>query len=403
MMEAWLDALTLSAGYNTRLVTLGSLLLGAAAGMVGSHVLLRKRALISDAVSHATLPGLAAAFILIALVQGDGRWLPGLLLGAAASAALGLAAVQAMSRHTRLGEDSAIGAVLSVFFGLGVVLLTVIQAMPVAGQAGLSGYLVGATAGMLASEAYLLGAMALGLLVALVILRRTLLLLCFDPEHAWTQGVDLRRADAWLLGLLLAVTVVGLRVTGLILIVALTIIPPVTARFWTDRPHALLMIAAVAGALAGYLGVTLSSVHPRLPSGALVVLAAFALFLASLLIAPRRGLLAHLIDRYRFVRRVHCRQGLLALARGEAIFDPTTLRILHRLGHIRRDGLATAQGRAAARDARHEERLWTHYRHAYPEEAAQLGARRLEPISRLLPPDLIDELERRLPPEAPHE
>src|SRR5690554_7383383 len=159
-METWWRALTFSLGYNTSVVTLGAMLLAAAAEMIKTFVLLRKRALVSDAISHSTLPGLALAFILVGLATGDGRLLPALLLGAAASAALGLWAVQAISAHTRLGEDAAIGAVLSSFFAFGVVLITVIQSMAVAGQSGLTGYLVGATAGMLASEAKLIAARA---------------------------------------------------------------------------------------------------------------------------------------------------------------------------------------------------------------------------------------------------
>ncbi|MEL7081792.1 MAG: metal ABC transporter permease, partial [Pseudomonadota bacterium] len=118
------DALLLQLGYNATLVTIGAMLLGMAAGLGGTFLFLRKRALVSDAISHATLPGIGLAFLVMTLLGGDGRGLPGLLLGAMLSAALGLLAVQWLTRRTRLGEDAAIGAVLSVFFGFGVVLLT---------------------------------------------------------------------------------------------------------------------------------------------------------------------------------------------------------------------------------------------------------------------------------------
>ena len=152
-MNPLLSALTLSAGYNTALVTLGAALLGAAGGAVGTFVLLRRRSLVSDAIGHATLPGLALAFIVMALMTGDGRWMPGLMVGAAVTAALGLGAIGVMTHRTRLHEDAAIGAVLSVFFGAGVVLLTVIQMLDTGNQAGLSTYLLGSAAGMLRSEA----------------------------------------------------------------------------------------------------------------------------------------------------------------------------------------------------------------------------------------------------------
>ncbi|WP_302142412.1 metal ABC transporter permease [Halomonas alkalicola] len=395
-METWWRALTFTLGYNTSVVTLGAMLLAAGAGMVGTFVLLRKRALVSDAISHATLPGLALAFILVGLATGDGRYLPALLLGAAGSAAIGLWAVQAISARTRLGEDAAIGAVLSSFFAFGVVLITVIQSMAVAGQAGLTGYLVGATAGMLASEAKLIAGSALGLLLAVLVLRRDLLLICFDTEFARTQGLDTGRLDLVLLMLLMAVVVIGLKVTGLILIVALTIIPPVAARFWTDQPMRMVALAALLGALAGYLGVTVSSVREGLPTGPLIVLSAFALFMVSFLFSPRRGVLASLLAYRRLRRRVHLRQGLLALAREEPIFDDLTLTLLRRRGHIRRDGVATPAGLAAARDAEHEERLWALYRARYPDDALHREHAGLVPIHEVLSPDAIMALETQL-------
>ncbi|EPC01380.1 hypothetical protein L861_12465 [Litchfieldella anticariensis FP35 = DSM 16096] len=395
-MDVWLRALTFSAGYNTSLVTLGAMLLGASAGMIGSFILLRKRSLVSDAISHATLPGLMLAFIVMAALFDNGRWLPGLMIGAGLSAAFGLWGVQNISERTRLGEDAAIGAVLSTLFGLGVVLITAIQAMNTGGQAGLTDYLVGSTAGMLSGEAQLIGVCALVLLIAIFMLRRQFLLVCFDAEYATTNGIPVQRIDTLMLMLLLAVTVIGLKVTGLILIVALTIIPPVTGRFWTDRPLQMVAIAAICGVLAGYLGVTLSSVRTGLPTGPLIVLSTFALFALSLLISPRRGIIAMLVAHYRFKTRVHLRQGLLAMARREAIYDTLTLRVLRRHDFIRRDHVPTPAGLAAARDAEHEEQLWSLYRSLYPDEAAHLDHLGLEPISDCLPPDMMMLLELRL-------
>lgn len=396
-MDTWWRALTFTLGYNTSLVTVGAMLLGASAGMIGAFVLFRKRSLVSDAITHATLPGLALAFILIGTFLGDGRWLPGLLVGAALSSALGLWLVQWISARTRLGEDAAIGAVLATFFAFGVVLITLIQSLNVTGQAGLTGYLVGSTAGMLASEAKLIGFCALGLLAVIFIYRREFLLVCFDPGFARACGVNAWRTDLLMLMLLMAVVVVGLRVTGLILIVALTITPPVAARFWTHRPTHMVLLAAVLGALSAYLGVTVSSVQEGLPTGSLIVLAAFALFLLSFMLAPRRGIFASLLSHHRFRQRVHLRQGLLSLARDEPIFDGLTLRLLRRKGYLRRDGVATSLGRAAAKDAEHEEKLWTLYRRLYPGEALNLEHSGLQPINQVLSPDAIIALEAQLP------
>jgi manganese/zinc/iron transport system permease protein len=396
-LDLFLRALALQAGYNSALVAVGAGLLGIAGGGAGAFVFLRKRALVSDAITHATLPGVAIAFILMVLLGGDGRWLPGLVLGSAASAAVGLLLVEWMTSRTRLGEDAAIGAVLSVFFGFGVVLLTVIQAMDRGRQAGLDTFLLGSTAGMLIGEAAMIaagGAVAVALVVAL---RRPMTLVAFDPDYAATLGIDVRRTDLAMMGLALVVTVIGLKVVGLILIVALLIIPPVAARFWTDRVDRLILIAAILGGASGYLGAALSAAATGLPTGPIIVLVAFALFALSLALSPLRGVLASALRHRRFQHRVHLRQGLLALARGEAIFDRLTLRILRRGRLIRADGVATEAGRAAAGRALLDEARWATARRQRADDPVLERYDGLTPIDEVLTADQVNHLDSLLP------
>ncbi len=397
-MNSFVAALALSAGYNAALVCIGAALLGASAGGIGAFVYLRKRSLVSDAVSHATLPGLVLAFILLSLTTGNGRSLPGLMLGSAVSAGLGLVVIEWMTRRTRLSEDAAIGAVLSVFFGLGIVLLTVVQSLQLGRQAGLNSYLLGSTAGMLRSEAEIIAAGGLIAALAIFAMRRPFTLICFDPEYAATRGVDVRRTDLMLLALLLGVTVIGLKVVGLVLIVALMIIPPVAARFWTERAGNMVLVAAALGALAGYVGAAISASAAKLPTGPIIILVGSALFVVSLIFSPVRGALAAGLSRRSFVARVHLRQGLLALARDERIYDPLTLRLLRRAGYMRSDGVATEAGRAAAGRARYEEAMWALYRRTYPEEALLHEHQGLVSVDGALPPDIISELQARLGP-----
>lgn len=395
-MNALLEALTMQAGFNTALVCTGAALLGAAAGGVGTFILLRRRSLSSDAAGHATLPGLAAAFIIMAWLTGDGRWMPALMAGAAISAGLGLAAVHALTARTRLPEEAAIGAVLSVFFGGGVVLMTVVQVMGTGGQAGISTYLLGSAAGMLRHEAELIAAMAFATAVAVFLLRRPFTMLCFDEDFASMNGVAVRWVDLALSALLLAVVVTGLKVVGLVLSVALSIIPAVAARFWSDRAHCMVAVAAAIGATGGYVGAAASSAAHNLPTGAVIVLTLFAIFVVSLLFAPARGLLAGAWRHQVFRRRVHRRQGLLALARGEAIYDGFTLRVLRLAGWIRRDGVPTETGRRAALDAARDEALWALHRQRQPGDAAFQLYHRVMPIREVLPPDAVRDLEGQL-------
>jgi manganese/zinc/iron transport system permease protein len=379
---------------------IGAMLLGIAAGATGTFLFLGKRALVSDAISHATLPGVGLAFIAMVALGGDGRALPGLLLGSALSAAVGLLCVSALTNRTRLSEDAAIGAVLSVFFGFGIVLLTVIQSMNAGRQAGLESFLLGSTAGMLWSDALVIalgGALVLGLVV---LLRRPMTLVAFDPGFAAGSGIDVRKVELAMMGLALAITVVGLKIVGLILVVALLIIPAVAARFWTERVGHVVLIAGGIGGVSGYAGAALSATAPALPTGPIIVLMAFALFVVSLLLAPGRGVLAALLHHRRFQARVHERQGLLALAQGQPIYEGLTLRLMRRRGLIRPDGVATEAGRAQAARALLDERRWQLLRSDPAHEEAAAHYDGLTPLENVLTADQLAELDRTLAPEV---
>ena len=219
--QVW-RVLTLS-DFNTRVVVVGVALLGMAAGIIGTFTLLRKRALVSDAVSHATLPGIAAAWLVMVALGGTGKWFPGLLLGAAAGGLAAVAAVLVVRSVLRLHEDAALGIVLSVSFGIGIALLGVIQQMRRGSAAGLDSFIYGKTASMLVADATLIGITSLVLVVVAVLLFKELNLLCFDAAYAASQGLPVGLLDAAMLALVVAVTVIGLQAVGLILIVALLI------------------------------------------------------------------------------------------------------------------------------------------------------------------------------------
>ena len=389
------DALLLQLGYNAALVAIGALLLGVSAGATGTFLFLRKRALVSDAISHATLPGVCLAFMLMVALGGDGRSLVGLLAGSALSAAFGLWCLSQITRRTRLAEDAAIGAVLSVFFGFGIVLLTLIQTMGSGRQAGLESFLLGSTAGMLWADTLVIAGGGALALVVILMLQRPMTLVAFDPEYAAARGLPVDRIDMAIMLLVMAVTVIGLKVVGLILIVALLIIPPVTARFWTNRAGWVVVLAGLVGGLSGYVGAALSAAAPDLPTGPIIVLVCFAAFAVSLL-APERGVLAALIRHLRYQRRVHLRQGLLALAQGQPIYETLTLRLLRQAGLARADGVPTEEGRARAARALRDEKRWEVARADQSYEAAALLYDGLRDIETVLTRDQIVELDRRI-------
>lgn len=290
----WAEAarvMTLRGGVNTTTVIVGTSLLGVAAGVVGVFALLRKRALVADALGHATLPGIALAFLGAVALGMDGRSLPLLLTGAVATGVLGVVCIQLLVRHTRLHEDAAIGIVLSVFFGAGVVLLSIVQRDPSGNAAGLGRFIYGQAAAMNRGDALLMAWVAVVAVVAAAALFKEFTLVCFDDAFARVGGWPVGVIDLGIMGLVVVVTAVGLQAVGLLLVVAMLIIPPVSARFWTDRMVLMVVLAGVLGGLGAYGGAVISSLFPGQPAGAVIVLVSGAVFAVSLLLAPRRGVL----------------------------------------------------------------------------------------------------------------
>lgn len=391
MIDEALRILTFQSGFNTAVVVAGTAALGMAGGTVGTFLMLRRRALISDALSHATLPGIAVAFLIGAALGLPGRSLPLLLAGAVASGVLGLLTVQALVRHTRLTEDSAIGVVLSVFFGLGVVLLSLIQNLELGGQAGLKTFILGQTAAMARGEAIAIGLLAATVAGAVALLFKELRLLTFDPGFGAVQGWPIGRLDLALMGLATLVTVIGLQTVGLILVVALLIVPPAAARFWTDRLATMTVAAAVIGALSGWLGASLSALLPKLPAGAVIVLVAGAMFVASFLFAPARGLVAVGLRRAALRLTFAERRALATLLAGGSVGGGPAL-VLRLRGHLR-DGRLTGRGRAAARAAERNRRLWERFLHDYPALVPSQANWGIDPIDEVLPRDMVRLLE----------
>ncbi len=297
--------------YNTWVVLIGTGLLGANAGLVGAFAVLRRRALVGDALAHAALPGVCLAF-----------WITGardpatLAVGALVGGLLGVGVVAGLRRLTPIKEDAAIGIVLSVFFGAGIALSRAIQGRPGLGnRAGLDSYLLGKTAGILAADAALAGAVAAASLLIVVLLYKELRLVSFDPDFAGVQGWPVVVLDLAILGLVAAAVVIGLPAVGVVLTAALLILPGAAARLWTESLGRLLALAAGFGLGVGVIGTLLSARYGGLPAGPIIVLVGSAGFVLSLLFAPRRGVVARALARHRDRAELAGRAVLLDLQR----------------------------------------------------------------------------------------
>ncbi|MDX2174908.1 MAG: metal ABC transporter permease [Candidatus Sumerlaeia bacterium] len=365
---------------NTVYVVAGTVLLGIASGLVGTFALLRRESLVGDALAHAALPGVCAGFLL----AGERR-LAALLGGALLAGWLGTQAIALIQRRSKLKDDAAIGIVLSVFFALGMVLLTYIQTLPTGAQAGLDKYLFGSAASLVGRDVAVIGAVAALAAGAVALLYKEFKLLCFDAGLSASLGFPRGLLEAVLMTLLALTVVAGLQTVGAVLISALLIAPAAAARLWTDRLPVMLALAAAFGAASGYVGALFSSLGGSLPTGPLVVLSAAGIFCVSLVVAPERGLAARLLRRRRTNARIRGENALKhiflieehlanpALVSGEDVAAHHSVGVrdalamlegLRRRGWVERDGAAwslTPEGSTEARRIVASHRVWETY------------------------------------------
>jgi manganese/zinc/iron transport system permease protein len=259
-----------------------SMLVGAVCAVVGAFLVLRGLSLLGDATGHATLPGVCAAFALIGAKQ-----MGVLLTGALISAFLAAILVGVISRGSRSRPDAAIGVVLSVFFGIGIVMLSYIQNSPTAAQAGLQSFLFGNAAGVSREQLYVLGAVSAVLIAGVGVFFRPLAVSTFDPTFARSIGVPTKLVHYGLLAALSVAVVVSIQAVGVVLVSAMLIIPPSAALFLTKRLPGVLALAGVIGAVSGALGAFSSYLWEGVATGPAMVLVAGAFFLAAFVFGPR--------------------------------------------------------------------------------------------------------------------
>jgi len=240
-------------------------------------------ALLGDAVSHAVLPGVVLAYVLGAPFA----------IGALVAALVAVTLIGGLRDSSRLKEDTAIGVVFTSLFALGLVLISVTPSQTDLAHI-LFGNLLGVSTGDLV-QVLVLAALALAVLVAK---RRDLTLFAFDPVHAFAIGLSPRRLSALLLGLLAVVTVTALQAVGVILVVALLVIPGATAYLLTDRFSRMLLIAPALAGGSAILGSYASFWLDASPGG-VVVLTMSAVFALVYLVSPRHGLITRRVARRR--------------------------------------------------------------------------------------------------------
>ncbi|MBX2828126.1 MAG: metal ABC transporter permease [Flavobacteriaceae bacterium] len=283
--------------YTLRTITLGTAVLGAICGMLGSFAVLRKQSLLGDAISHAALPGIALAFLITGAKDTNI-----LLLGALVSGLIGTFWIRGMITKTHLKTDTALGLILSLFFGFGMLLLTFIQKQPNANQAGLDKYLFGQAATLVEKDVWLMTTVTSICLVVLLLFWKEFKIMLFDADFTKTLGFNVRFIDILITFFIVLAIVLGLQTVGVVLMSAMLLAPAAAARQWTNSLSMMIFLAALFGAFSGVFGTAISASQNNLSTGPVIVLVAAVFVIISFVFSPGRGILFRQL-RFRKNRR----------------------------------------------------------------------------------------------------
>ncbi len=406
-------------------VVIGSILLTASSAVVGTFTFLKKKALVGDAVAHAVLPGICLAFML----AGNKNLLV-LIAGAFVTGWLSLVIMDYITHRSKIKEDTAIALVLSVFFGVGILLLTHIQHTGNAAQTGLQSFLFGKAAALVGTDLMVFGVVALILIATVALFFKELKLIAFDEDFAGSMGLPVRGINLLLTSLTVLAVVTGIQAVGVVLMAAMLITPAAAARFWTHDVLAMVLIAAGLGAFSGLAGAYVSFTAPTMPTGPWIVMIISIIALISFFLAPKRGILARVYRQQKLQRTIMDENLLKELYHlGEKDNNPTRKRslgditqerffperqLLASLRRLKREGYVKKhKGKWGFTESGHKKgqrvvrlhRLWEMYLSKYMNIEADHVHEDAETIEHVITPELEAELEHLLeyPSMDPHD
>lgn len=399
--------------YTLRTVALGGAILGIVSGVLGCFAVLRRESLMGDALSHAALPGVGIAFLVA------GRELGVLLIGAGIASWIGVQIIRSITQTTRIKQDTAMGIVLASWFAAGIALLTYIQAIPDARQAGLNTFIFGQAAAIVERDVQLISIVGAVAFMLIALFWKEFKLITFDIEFAVANGFRVGLLNTLLSTLIVVAIVLGLQLAGVILMVGMLIAPGIAARQWTHKLDQMVILSGVFGAFAGGTGAIISAIDATIPTGPMVIVVAFVIVMLSIGFAPERGLIWTTLrsrsDRHRFAAQSTLRDlykyavshgdethpipasFILGIGGGSA---PIGLAQLEKRGYIYNQGdqwLLTSSGAAEAEEDLVNEQLWELYRE-YSDELhlPMIPEDRQKKLRDLLPDGAVITLERML-------
>jgi manganese/zinc/iron transport system permease protein len=403
-------------------VVIGIILLGVGSAYVGTYSFLDKKALLGDAISHAVLPGICLGFML----AGEKNPLF-IVSGAFISGALATFLSSWLNKNTRLSEDAIIASILSIFFGFGIVLLTIIQKSGNPEMAGLNQFIFGNAIAIQESDLYIYGGLAVFIILCLTIFQKEFSLLVFNPDYGRAIGFPMGMIRLTFNVLMILSVVIGIQAIGVVLMAALLITPGAAARFWTDRLGVLVILAGVFSAISGVFGTYISFVIPQMPTGPWVVVFLSILALISFLFAPKKGVLSRYISRRIYLKKTHRDHLLKLLYKGieankpglpiEEIYEAFPFQkkqSRQSIKNLSKDNFITqnqifielsTSGKSEAKRIVRLHRLWELYLNEYMNIAPDHVHDTAEKLEHILTPEMEELLESRLnfPKLDPHQ
>lgn len=300
-----------------RAPTIGCMLMSLSSALVGILVFVKKRSLLGEALSHASYPGVVISVLILAsfFSFSDDLMVIGVLAGAFCASLVGLWSIDFLERHLRIKNDAALCFILSLFFGVGLLIASRIQSTHTIWYKQIQAYLFGQAATMTDLHILVYGLLAFVVILSMALLYRFIEILYFDKEFAATLGMPIKIIESFLFVLLTLAIVIGIRSVGVVLMSSMLISPVVAARQMTDRLKRLLVISGILGMISGFVGNVLSfelslwltqneKVKFSLPTGPMIVLTSSFFCMVAILFAPR-GLLSRFFRSLRFKQRCH--------------------------------------------------------------------------------------------------
>ena len=272
--------------HTFRTVALGCSLLGMVSGILGCFAVLRKQSLLGDAVSHASLPGVCLAFLFTNVKETEV-----LLFGALVTGVICIGLIQLIQNYTKIKFDSALALILSVFFGLGLVLLSYMNKLPGSNKSGLNKFIFGQASTFIERDVNVIFITGIILLAIIMLFWKEFKLVSFDSDFAKTLGFPSKKIEILISVLIVATVIIGIQAAGVILISAMLISPAVAARQWTDKLSVMVVLSAIFGGISGFFGTLISISQENLPTGPIIVVIISLIVLFSILFSNKRGII----------------------------------------------------------------------------------------------------------------